>query len=74
VQSKADMSQLNPPHGNQQLKSGKTEKLKRKKNQICSEVSVNSQGNLWSQSGRRKGSLQWKGFAEKEGFKPETKE
>ena len=34
---------------NQQLKSGKTEKLKSKK-RICSEVSVNSLGNPWSQS------------------------
>ena len=31
----------------------------------CSEVSVNSPGNLWSQSGRRKGRLRWEGFAEK---------
>ena len=27
---------------------------------ICSEVSVNSTGNLWSQSWRREGRLQWK--------------
>jgi len=51
-------------------KKWKTEKLKKaKKKQICSEVSVNSTGNLWSQSGRRKGRLRWEGFAEKEGHK-----
>jgi len=31
-------------------------------------------GESWSQSGRRKGRLQWEGVAEKEGFKPEVKE
>jgi len=31
----------------------------------------NSLGNPWSQSWRRKGKLQWEGFAEKESFKPE---
>jgi len=43
VRSKADMSQLNLPHGNRQRKSGKQKKLKSKK-RICSEVSVNSLG------------------------------
>jgi len=37
-------------------KKWKTEKLKSNK-PICSEVSVNSPGNPWSQSGRRKGRL-----------------
>jgi len=46
-------------------------KLKSKKRKrICSEVSVNSPGNPWSQLCRRKGRLWWEGFAEEEGFKP----
>jgi len=54
--SRADISQLNlSTSRNQQLKSGKTEKLSKKR--ICSEVSVNSPGNPWSQSWRRKGRL-----------------
>jgi len=44
-----------------------TEKLK-SKIRIYLKVSVNSPGNPWSQSIRRKGRLQWEGFAEKEGF------
>jgi len=36
-------------------------------------VSVNSPGNPWSQSGRRKGGLRWEGFAEKEGLSLEWK-
>jgi len=41
---------------------------------MCSEVSVNSPGNPWSQSGRRKGRLRWEGFAEKESFKSGVEE
>jgi len=51
-------------------KNGKT----KVKKQICSEVSVNSPGNPWNQSWRRKGRLWWEGFAEKEGFEPGAKE
>ena len=46
VRLKADMSQLNLPHG---TKKWKTENLTVKK-RICSEVSVNSPGNPCSQS------------------------
>jgi len=56
-------------HTEPATKKWKTEKLKSKK-WICSEVSVNSLGNPCSQSWRRKGRLQWEGFAEKECFKP----
>jgi len=67
-------SQLNLLHrtDNEKVENRKTKKSK--KNQICSEVSVNSMGNLWSQSGRRKGRLRWEGFAEKEGHKHGRKE
>ena len=47
VRSKANMSQLNLPHGNRQLKSVKTEEKKLKvEKQICSEITVNSPGNI----------------------------
>ena len=45
VRSKANMSQLNLPHGNRQLKSVKTEKKLNVEKQICSEIAVNSLGN-----------------------------
>ena len=47
-------------------KSVKTEKNLKVKNQICSEITVNSPGNTRSKylSGRKEG-LQWEGFAEK---------
>jgi len=51
-------------------KKWRIERLKTKK-RICSEVSVNSPGNPWSQSGRRKGRLLREGFAERKEVKPE---
>ena len=51
----------------------KKENLRSKK-RICSEVSVNSPGNSWSQSRRINGRLWREGFAEKESFKPGMKE
>jgi len=50
VRSKADVSQLNLPQGTKKIKKWKREKLKSKKKQISSEVSVNSPGNPWRQS------------------------
>ena len=47
VRSKADMSQLNLPHETTNLEKQKNEKLRKR---ICSEVSVHSPENPWSQS------------------------
>ena len=56
VQSKADICQINLPHGADNQKAENTEKLKSKK-RMCPEVSANSLGNPLSQSWRRKGRL-----------------
>jgi len=53
------------------IEKWRTGKLKKR---ICSQISVNSPGKLWSRSGRRKGRLRWEGIAEKEYFKPGVKE
>jgi len=49
-------------------------RLHRKNGYAQSEVSVNTPGNPWSQSGKRKGRLWREGFAEKESFKPGVEE
>jgi len=59
------MSQNDLQHGTT-TKQWRTENLKTDMLRIL----VNSPGNPWRQSGRRKGRLRWEGFAEKEDFKP----
>ena len=58
------MSKINLQRGKLTVENRKS----REKKRICSEVSVNSPGNPWSQSSRRHGRLWWEGFAEKESF------
>ena len=87
VLSKADIGQLNLQHGTKLKKVEKRKKIKSKKRiyttfftitiffTTCSEVSVNSPGNPWNQSWRRKegNGLRWEGFAEKERLSLEWK-
>ena len=68
LHSKADMSQLNLPHGTNKQKVEKQKNWKVKTNMLR-RIGKQSAGNPWSQSWRRKGKLRWEGFAEKEGFK-----
>ena len=71
MRSETDISKINLQA--ETTNSGEQEEQREKK-RICSEVSVNSPGNPWSQSRRRNGNLWWEGFAEKESFKPAVKE
>jgi len=64
MRSKTYMSNINLQHGKLTVEKRKS----REKKRICSEVSVNSAGNPWSQSRRINGRLWWEGFAEKEKF------
>ena len=70
MRSKTYMSKINLQSGILTVENRRS----REKKRICSEVSVNSPGNPWSQSKRRNGRLWWEGFAEKESFKPGVKE
>jgi len=70
MRSKTYMSKINLQA--ETTNSGEQEEQREKR--ICSEVSVNSPGNPWSQTRRRNGKLRWEGFAEKESFKPGVKE
>ena len=70
MRSKTYMSKINLQRGKLTVENRKS----REKKQICSEVSVNSQGNTWNHSRRRNGRLWWEGFAEKESFKAGVKE
>ena len=59
----------------QTTKKCKNRKKLKVEKQTCSEITVNSPGNPRSEYlSRRKEGLQWEGFAEKEGFKPEMKD
>jgi len=69
------MSQINLQHGTTTVENRKTTKLKdyRVKTDMLRSIGKQS-GESVSQSGRRKGRLQWEGFAEKETFEPGVEE
>ena len=71
---KAYMSQINLQHGTITVKNRKTQSKKTRVKTDMLRSIVNSSGNPWSQSGRRKGGLRWEGFAEKESFKSGVQE
>ena len=74
MRSKAYMSQINLQHGTTTDRGEQEEWKTKEYKRICSEVSVNSPGNPWSQSRRRNGRLWWEIFVEKESFKPGVEE
>ena len=59
MRSKPYMSKINLQRGKLTVENRKSRERKR----ICSEVSVNSPGNPWRQSRRRKRKPRWEGFA-----------
>jgi len=73
VRSKADISQLNLPHGTNNWKVENRKKLKRNK-QICSAVSVNSSRGIREVSAEEeKEGLRWEELAEKKVLSLEQK-
>jgi len=74
MRSEAYMSQINLQNGTTTDRGEQEEWNTKEQKRICSEVSVHSPGNPWSQSRRRKSRLWWERFAEKKSFKPGVKE
>ena len=73
MRSKADINQLNLPHGTNNWKVENRKKLKSNK-QICSAVSVNSSRGIREVSAEEeKEGLRWEGLAEKKVLSVEQK-